>query len=142
MRSWATTRTGSRHDCGHFGNIGDFAAGTGSPAIATAIERNPGNLFPASCYLEASITMVARMGEAGLRGLDLLLARSGMEIVPFTELQARIAREAFRKYGKGRHPAQLNFGDCMAYAVAIETGEDLLFKGNDFSQTDAAVAPY
>jgi ribonuclease VapC len=65
-----------------------------------------------------------------------------MEIAPFTESQARLAREAFKRYGKGRHPAKLNFGDCMAYALAMETGDELLFKGSDFSETDVAVAPY
>jgi ribonuclease VapC len=56
--------------------------------------------------------------------------------------QTRIARDAFRRYGKGRHRAGLNFGDCMAYAAAKETGEELLFKGTDFAQTDVAVAAY
>lgn len=65
-----------------------------------------------------------------------------MEIVPFTESQARIARQAYRRYGKGRHSAQLNFGDCMAYAVAKESGEELLFKGKDFGATDIARAAY
>ena len=63
-------------------------------------------------------------------------------IVAFTESQARLARAAFVRYGKGRHPAMLNFGDCIAYALARETGEELLFKGADFSQTDIAVATY
>jgi ribonuclease VapC len=63
-------------------------------------------------------------------------------VVAFTESQALIARQAFERYGKGRHPAQLNFGDCIAYALAKETGEELLFKGTDFGQTDIAVAAY
>ena len=70
------------------------------------------------------------------------MARSFMEIAPFTVSQLRLAREAFRRFGKGRHPAKLNFGDCMAYALAKETGDELLFKGTDFSQTDIAAAPY
>jgi len=86
--------------------------------------------------------MLTRVKGDGLRDLDLYVARSKMEIVPFTETLARLARSAFRLYGKGRHPAQLNFGDCMAYALAKETGEELLFKGTDFGQTDIAVAPY
>jgi len=77
-----------------------------------------------------------------VRGLDLFIARDRMEVAPFTEAQARIAREAFKRYGKGRHPAKLNFGDCMAYALAKETGEELLFKGTDFAQTDIAAASY
>lgn len=85
---------------------------------------------------------LGRRSEDGLRDLDLYVARSRMEIAPFTESQAGLAREAFRRYGKGRHPAQLNFGDCMAYALAREAGEELLFKGTDFSLTDIAVAAY
>ena len=62
--------------------------------------------------------------------------------MPFTEAQAWFARDAFRRYGKGRHPAKLNFGDCMSYALAKETGEELLFKETDFALTDIAVASY
>jgi ribonuclease VapC len=74
--------------------------------------------------------------------MDLLIARYHIEIVAFTESQARLAREAFKRYGKGRHSAKLNFGDCMAYALAKDTGEELLSKGTDFSQTDISVAVY
>lgn len=86
--------------------------------------------------------MLSRHDEDGPRDLDLFVARRRMEVSPFTESQAVLAREAFRRYGKGRHPAQLNFGDCMAYALAKETGDELLFKGTDFAQTDIAVAAY
>jgi ribonuclease VapC len=110
--------------------------------LTAAIVRNPVCRLPASCLLESSMIMLTRVKGDGLRDLDLYVARSKMEIVPFTETLARLARSAFRLYGKGRHPAQLNFGDCMAYALAKETGEELLFKGTDFGQTDIAVAPY
>jgi len=110
--------------------------------IADAIEDNPDCRFPATCLLEAVITLLGRHGEEGLRDLDLFMARSLMEIAPFTASQARLAREAFKRYGKGRHPAKLNFGDCTAYASAKETGEALLFKGTDFSQTDIEAALY
>lgn len=110
--------------------------------MANTIEANPIVTLPASCFVEASITLFARHRYEGLRDLDLLLAQTQMEIAPFTEAHARLARDAFRRYGKGRHPAQLNFGDCMSYALAKETGEDLLFKGNDFAQTDVAIAAY
>ncbi len=110
--------------------------------IANMIEDNPDCRFPATCFLEATITLLGRNRDDGLRDLDLFLARSQMEIVPFTESQAQIARIAFVRYGKGRHPAKLNFGDCMAYALAKETGEELLFEGTDFGQTDIAVAAY
>ena len=86
--------------------------------------------------------LLGRREEDSLRDMDLYVARSRMEIAPFTETQARVAREAFERYGKGRHPAKLNFGDCMAYALARESGEELLFKGTDFALTDIAVAPY
>jgi ribonuclease VapC len=98
--------------------------------------------LPASCFLEVSMRIFPRFGENGLRDMDLLLARFQMEIAPFTESQTRLAREAFRRYGKGVHPAGLNFGDCMVYALARETGEELLFKGTDFGLTDIAVAAY
>ena len=110
--------------------------------LTTAIVRSPIRRVPSSCFLEASMVLLARQGDDGVRDLDLYIARSRMEIVPFTESQARLARDAFKRYGKGRHPAKLNFGDCMSYALAKETGEDLLFKGTDFGQTDIAVASY
>lgn len=93
-------------------------------------------------FVEASMVMVGRKGVMAPHMMDTLLARAGVQIVPFTETQARLARQAFLRYGKGRHAAQLNFGDCMAYALAVESGEELLFKGTDFSQTDVAVATY
>jgi ribonuclease VapC len=110
--------------------------------LTSAIAKSSVCRLPACCFLEASMVLLSRRKEDSLRDLDLYIARSGMEIVPFTESQARLARAAFERYGKGRHAAGLNFGDCMAYALARESGEELLFKGNDFAQTDVAVAPY
>lgn len=107
-----------------------------------AILRSPVCRMSSTGLLETYMILQTRRGTDGLRDLDLLIARSRIEIVPFTESQARLARAAFRRYGKGRHPAKLNFGDCMAYALARETGEDLLFKGTDFGLTDVAVASY
>jgi ribonuclease VapC len=73
--------------------------------------------------------------------LDDLLGNYGIEFAPVTAAQVQIARKAFRKYGKGmKNPAQLNFGDCFAYALAKETGEPLLFKGSDFGHTDIVPA--
>jgi|ERR1039458_3632871 ribonuclease VapC len=92
--------------------------------------------------LEASVILQSRRGADGVRDLELLIVRFGIEIVAFTESQARLARKGFERFGKGRHPAKLNFGDCMAYALARETGEELLFKGTDFAQTDIAAAAY
>jgi ribonuclease VapC len=110
--------------------------------LTTAIAESSTRRLPASCYLEASMILLARRAEDGIRDLDFYVSRSRMEIAPFTESQARLAKTAFERYGKGRHPAKLNFGDCMAYALAKETGEELLFKGTDFSLTDITAANY
>jgi ribonuclease VapC len=110
--------------------------------LADAIAESSVRWLPASCFLEASMLLLGRDGEEGVRDLDLLIARFRIEIVAFDESQARLAREAFKRFGKGRHPAKLNFGDCMSYAVAKETGEELLFKGTDFAQTDILAASY
>lgn len=91
--------------------------------------------------LEASIVMESKKGEAGLALLDELLTAAQFEIAPFDDAQQRIAREAYRRYGKGRHPAGLNFGDCCAYALTHTRNDTLLFKGNDFAQTDIAPTP-
>lgn len=107
-----------------------------------AIVRSGVSRLSSASLLEASMILLSRKGAEGVRDLDLLLMRFGIEIAPFTESQAHLARTAFERYGKGRHPAQLNFGDCMSYALAKETGEELLFKGTDFSHTDIAAAPY
>jgi ribonuclease VapC len=114
----------------------------GALRLTNAIADSSGCKAPASCFLESSMLFLGRSGDDALRDLDLLLARFRIDIVAFTESQARLARTAFKQFGKGRHPAQLNFGDCVAYALAKETGEELLFKGTDFSQTDIAVALY
>jgi ribonuclease VapC len=86
--------------------------------------------------------LISRVGIEAARDLDMVIMQLDVEVVPFTRIQASIARDAFHRYGKGRHPAGLNFGDCMAYAAAKELGEELLFKGTDFFQTDIAVAAY
>jgi len=77
-----------------------------------------------------------RLGEQGGSELDLWLHKAGVEIVAVGPEHADRARRAWRRYGKGRHPAGLNFGDCFSYALAAETGEPLLFKGEAFSKTD------
>jgi ribonuclease VapC len=87
-------------------------------------------------YLEASMVMELRFGDRGSRELDALLGEIGVEIVPFDEAQAKIARDAFRRYGKGLHRAALNLGDCFAYALAKALDAPLLFKGRDFALTD------
>jgi ribonuclease VapC len=76
------------------------------------------------------------------RDLDLLLAKLKVDIATVTPRHADIARKAFRRYGRGRHAANLDFGDCFAYALAKDKSAPLLFKGEDFGRTDVMVAPY
>lgn len=86
--------------------------------------------------LETGIVVESKFGPSAGRELDLLLHRCRIEIVPFTPDQTELAREAYRQYGKGYHSAGLNLGDCATYALARSTGKSLLFKGQDFPQTD------
>ncbi len=101
-----------------------------------AIEADPTRFMSAASVLEATIVAETRKGPPGGRELDLLLLKAGIETVAFNEEQLRLARHAFRVYGRGHHPAGLNFGDCFSYAVSKATGEPLLFKGDDFAMTD------
>ena len=101
-----------------------------------ALESADSRLMSVATFVETSIVIESRYGAEGLRDLDLLLERAGLELVPVDVEQARAARAAYSRYGKGRHPAALNFGDCFSYALARVLGEPLLFKGGDFSQTD------
>jgi ribonuclease VapC len=107
-----------------------------SVRFAVAIEKAAPRLLSAASLLEASMVIETRKGEAGGRELDLLIYRAGIEIVAVDHEQAEIARIAWRRYGKGRHPAGLNYGDCFAYALTKTSGSPLLFKGVDFNQTD------
>ena len=101
-----------------------------------ALESADSRLMSAATFVETSIVIESRYGAEGLRDLDLLLERAGLELVPVDVEQARAARAAYSRFGKGRHPAALNFGDCFSYALARVLGEPLLYKGGDFSQTD------
>lgn len=111
-----------------------------SEAIRVAIEGDPVRLMSTASFVEASIVVETRYGEAGGRELDLLLHTAQVELVPVDREQAAVARDAYRAWGKGRHQAGLNFGDCFAYALARVSGEPLLFKGEDFGHTDVAQA--
>jgi ribonuclease VapC len=108
------------------------------PAFTTAIERASRRLISAANLLESAVVVEARRGEQAGRELDLLLHRAEVQTVSVDADQVKIARSAWRRFGKGRHPAALNFGDCFAYALASATGEPLLFKGEDFGHTDVA----
>jgi ribonuclease VapC len=104
------------------------------------IEADAIRLMSAASYLEAAIIIDDRLGYEGARDLKLFIAEAEIEIVPVTLEQAEIAREAYRNYGRGNHPAGLNYGDCFAYALAKTTQQALLFKGDDFAKTDIVAA--
>jgi ribonuclease VapC len=87
-------------------------------------------------YTEVSLVVYSRFGDLGVAKLDELLAGLSVEFIAFDKIQAQLARLAWQQYGKGRHPAKLNFGDCCSYALAKHFNLPLLFKGNDFIQTD------
>jgi ribonuclease VapC len=95
---------------------------------------------PAPNYLETCMVLAGRKSEAALDRLDAYMRESNLSILPFTADHALIARQAFLRYGKGRHRAGLNFGDCIAYAAAKLEGMPLLFKGDDFKLTDVEAA--
>jgi ribonuclease VapC len=101
-----------------------------------AIAGEPRRLVSAVSALEAAIVIQTRKGPAGVRELDLLVHSAAMSIVSFDDEQVQIARTAYEKYGRGRHPAALNLGDCSSYALARTSGEPLLCKGDDFPRTD------
>lgn len=96
----------------------------------------PARRISAANVLESGMVIEARRGEMGSRELDLFLSRLQVEIVPVDAEQVEVARMGWRKFGKGNHPASLNFGDCFAYALAKISGEPLLAKGDDFRRTD------
>ena len=105
-------------------------------SFVRALADDSKKMISAFNALESAIVIEAKKGEAGGRELDLLLHRARIEIISLNGDQVEIALTAWRKYGKGNHPAGLNIGDCCAYALAKYSGEPLLFKGKDFSQTD------
>ena len=112
-----------------------------APFCAMAIENAAQRRISAANFLEAAVVIDGSRDPVASRRFDELIHEAGIVIEPVTEAQARIAREAYRDFGKGTgHPAQLNFGDCFAYALAKATGEPLLFKGNDFIHTDITPA--
>jgi ribonuclease VapC len=107
-----------------------------------AIEADPVRLLSAATLVETAIVIEARVGEVGGRELDRLVQKADVEVVAVDAEQAELARHAYREFGKGRHAAGLNYGDCFSYALAHSRGEPLLFKGGDFAKTDVvAVVP-
>ncbi len=105
--------------------------------LVKRLSRSTLNRLSAATFVECSVVIDGRRNPLLSGRLDELLATHSVAIEPVTESQARIARQAYRDYGRGSgHAAALNFGDCFAYALARELGEPLLYKGDDFSHTD------
>lgn len=101
-----------------------------------ALTRSDIRLLSAASFVEAGIIIDRRKGAEAGRQFDALLSRAEIVIEPVTERHARVARQAYIEYGKGAHPAGLNYRDCFSYALAKTTGLPLLYKGNDFNRTD------
>jgi ribonuclease VapC len=109
--------------------------------MALAIERAQARRISAASYLETAVVIDASRDPIASRRFDELVDTAELRVEPVTHDQARIARDAYRDFGKGSgHKAGLNFGDCFAYALSKSSGEALLFKGNDFSHTDITPA--
>jgi ribonuclease VapC len=100
------------------------------------IESDPVRFVSAASFLEAAMIFDDRFGYEGERDLKFFLMEAAIEVVDVTLEQVERARRAYRRFGKGNHPAALNFGDCFAYGLSMTSGEPLLFKGNDFARTD------
>ena len=109
-------------------------------AFNIAIEEAAERVLSVASFVEASVVIEARYGLEGVRELDAFLDTAGIDLVSVDAEQGRLARAAFSRFGRGRHRAGLNFGDCFAYALAASRGETLLFKGDDFTQTDITPA--
>jgi ribonuclease VapC len=109
-------------------------------AFRSRIVADPTRLVGAATLVETKIVVLSHTGEAGLLRLQALIEAFGIQTVAVAAAHADLAVDAFRRFGKGRHPAGLNFGDCLAYALARATGEKLLYKGSDFAQTDIGAA--
>lgn len=107
---------------------------------AEAIVGAESRRLSAATFVEVAIVVEAQTKGGGSHQLDAFLRRADITIEPVTENHAHIARQAYVDFGKGRHPAGLNYGDCFSYALAKATGEPLLFKGKDFRKTDIASA--
>jgi len=110
-------------------------------ALEGKVVDDPVRLMSAATLLEATMVVEARLGDAGGREFDLWLHRAQVEIVGVDAGQADLARRAWRRFGRGRHPAGLNYGDCFSYALAAARDEPLLFKGDDFTKTDVKACP-
>ncbi|MER8778718.1 type II toxin-antitoxin system VapC family toxin [Mesorhizobium sp. M0977] len=104
--------------------------------LERALVSDPIRLVPATCVLEARMVLVSRRGEHALAEIDLWLRKIEADIIPVDSELVDLATQGWLTYGKGHHPAALNFADCLSYALAKRADEPLLFVGKDFSQTD------
>ena len=109
-------------------------------ALLSSLDDADLRCVSSATVVEAGIVLQARFGDHGERELDLFLQRAEVDVVPVSADHADLARQAFRRFGKGRHTAGLNFGDCFAYALAVSLEARLLFTGGDFTQTDVRVS--
>jgi ribonuclease VapC len=112
----------------------------GFEVFVEAISAVPQCRISAASFVETCVVVESRAGDQGVHLCDAFFRDSRVSVEPVTEEQAYFARQCYSDYGKGRHPAGLNFGDCFAYALAKATGEPLLFKGEDFRKTDIQAA--
>lgn len=108
--------------------------------LERALVASQVRLVPATCVLEARMVLVSRRGEHALAEVDLWLSKIEADIIPVDADLVDLATQAWLIYGKGRHPAALNFADCFSYALAKRADEPLLFIGGDFSRTDVEAA--
>ena len=113
---------------------------SGAERYDEAIAEAPRCRMSVVSFLEAAIVLESRSGAAAGHDLDAFLEEAGIELAAVAPEHAQAARRAWRRFGKGNHPAGLNFGDCFSYALAAVTDEPLLFKGRDFSLTDIEAA--
>lgn len=111
-------------------------------SLVTAMEADSTRLVSAATVVESALVLLGRYGEAGEPQLDRFLRGIGAEVVPVGEEQVNVARDAALRFGRGRHPAGLNFGDCFSYALAVTRDEPLLFVGDDFSKTDVRASEW
>lgn len=143
MRFWATTRTACRVDPVVIDSSALICILLGEPEAARfneVLAHGPRCVISAANWLEAAIVATAKLGAAGRADLDTVLAIVAAEVAPVDVGLAEAAYQTWLRYGKGRHPAGLNFGDCFSYALAKQRGEPLLYKGDDFSKTDVTPA--
>jgi len=110
--------------------------------LIAALEADHTRLVSAATVVETALVMLGRYGEAGDPPLDRLLRGIGAGVVPVDDDQVVLARDAAVRFGRGRHAAALNFGDCFSYALAVARGEPLLFVGDDFAKTDVEVCTW